>query len=447
MATPLSWPVGALVWPTTIKLEATPTDRQALALSMDWKRELLFGGAAGGGKSFYLLMAALQYVDYPEYRALIVRRTFPQLKIALGLLEIAEEWLSGQAAGVDTVDGLPTRWLFPSGAKLDFGHCQHLKDRYQYQGGGWHFVGTDELTQFLERQYLYICFSRQRKEVSSNIPMRTRATSNPGGVGHEWVRERFKLNADEVGPEDPGAFVSLSRGFIPSKIRDNPYLDAEDYEASLLELHPYERAQLMDGDWDVRAPGSLFQREWYRVFRSMPGKTGKRIRYWDLAATEPKRGRDPDWSVGTLYAAVSECEVDYVVEDVERFQLEPGALETRLVAIARADGKRVPIVIEQEGGSAGKIAARALGRALEGYTIRFERSTGSKKVRAGPFASASQQGRVGVIEGAWLHEWYRELESFSGEAEGHDDQVDSASGAHNEIAVPKGVTWEDLYSS
>lgn len=446
MATAVSWPVGSLVWPTTINLEATPTARQALALSMDWKRELLFGGAAGGGKSYFLLMAALQYVDYPEYRALIVRRTFPQLKIALGLLEIAEEWLSGQAEGVDTVDGLPTRWLFPSGAKLDFGHCQHLKDRYQYQGGGWHFVGTDELTQFLERQYLYICFSRQRREIASLIPMRTRATSNPGGIGHEWVRERFKILADEVGPGDPDSFVSLSRAFIPSKIRDNPHLDADDYEASLLELHPYERAQLMEGDWDVRAPGSLFQREWFRVLRTTPGKVRKRVRYWDLAATEAKKGRDPDWSVGTKYAAVNAAEVDYVVEDVERCQLEPGGLEVRIRAIADADGKSVPIVIEQEGGSAGKIAARALGRALEGYTVRFERSTGSKKVRAGPFASASEQGRVGVLEGQWLNEWVRELESFSGEDDqGHDDQVDSASGAHNEIAVAKGVTWEDLY--
>ena len=99
-----AWRLGDIVWPTSIKLPVEPTHRQALALSMDWKREALFGDAAGGGKSVYLLLAALQLVDFKEYRALILRRTFPQLKIALGLLELANEWLSGQAIGAESRD-------------------------------------------------------------------------------------------------------------------------------------------------------------------------------------------------------------------------------------------------------------------------------------------------------------------------------------------------------
>ena len=439
------WSVGDLVWPSTIELPVTPTPRQALALSMDWKRELLFGGAAGGGKSFYLLAAALQFVDWPEYKALILRRTFPQLKIALGLLELANEWLTGQAEGYATIDGLPTKWRFPSGAQLDFGHCQYLRDRENYQGGGWHYVGVDELTQFLEDQYTYIAFSRQRRTVASQIPIRVRATSNPGGTGHEWVRERFKLNADEVSEADPVAFVSLARAFVPSKIRDNPHLDADEYEQSLMELHPYERAMLMEGDWDVRPPGALFQRDWFPMLEALPGRVRRRVRFWDLAATEKKAGKDPDYTVGTLQAELIGAAVDYVVEDVERFQLEPGPLEQRLRAVVVSDGHEVEQVIEQEGGSAGKIASKALGRALEGYQVSFERPTGSKAVRAGPFASAAEQGRVGVLRRAWCTEWFRELESFTGDDKGHDDQVDSASGCYARLALMGGVSWGDIY--
>jgi len=439
-----TWNLGDLVWPSSIKLPVEPTTRQALALSMDWKRESLFGGAAGGGKSVFLLMAALQFVDWNEYRALILRRTFPQLAIASGLLELAADWLGGQAEGINTVNGLPTKWLFKSGAALDFGHCQYLKDRQQYQGGAYHFVGWDELTQFLEGQYLYVAFSRQRRNVTSAIPIRVRATSNPGGEGHEWVRARFLGGADEIGPGTMRQFASTDRAFIPSLIRDNPYLDADDYEASLEELHPYERAQLMSGDWDVRPPGSLFEREWFRVLEDVSYTARKSVRYWDLAATEQKAGNDPDWSVGTLMHKVEGASVDFVIEDVQRFRMKPGPLEARIRSIAEADGHKVTQIIEQEPGSSGKIATTALGRVLEGYPVRFDRPTGNKSQRAGPFASAASQGRVGVLRREWLAEWFRELEMFPGSS--HDDQVDSATGAYARLAVKGGVSWDDLYS-
>lgn len=441
--TAAAWSLGELVWPQSITIPIEPTPRQALALSMDWKREGLFGGAAGGGKSVFLLLAALQFVDFPEYRALILRRTFPQLRIAEGLLDLASDWLSTQAIGIDSVGGYPTRWRFPSGAMLDFGHCQHLKDRTQYQGGAYHFIGFDELTQFLLGQYTYIAFSRQRRTTASGIPVRVRATSNPGGEGHEWVRDRFLMRGSTIGESDPVEYVNDARVFVASKIRDNPYLDADDYEKSLAELHPYEREMLMDGNWDARPPGSLIQREWFRVFDQAPGKVRRRVRYWDLAATEPKAGSDPDYSVGTRYAKLDQAPVDYLVEDVARARKDPGPLEAWVRAVAEADGPDVTIVIEQEGGSAGKIAATAMSRALDGFTVRFDRPTGSKFVRAGPFASAAEQGRVGVLRREWGDEWFRELEMFPGGS--HDDQVDSVSGAHSRLAVKAGSTWDDVF--
>ena len=441
----MAWSLGDLVWPTSIRLPIEPTPRQTLALGMDWKREGLFGGAAGGGKSYFMLAAALQFVDWPDYRALILRRTYPQLAIAEGLLETAEDWLGGQAQGYDRVNGLPTRWRLPSGATLDFGHCLHLKDRTQYQGGAWHFVGFDELTQFLEGQYTYIAFSRQRRTVASSIPIRVRATANPGGEGHEWVRDRFLIRGSRVGAGELEPYVDDSRFFLPSKISDNPHLDRVEYEKSLADLHPYERAQLLDGDWDARPPGALFQREWFALLDETPGRVRRRVRYWDLAATEQKDGTDPDYTVGTLYASTFEAPVDYVVEDVERFRLDPGPLERRIQSVADADGSEVLQVFEQEPGSSGKIAATALGRALDGHTVRFERPTGSKVTRSGPFASAAEQGRVGVRRGAFNADWFRELEMFPGGS--HDDQVDSVSGAHAQLAVRKGATWDDLYPS
>jgi predicted phage terminase large subunit-like protein len=435
-----TWNVGDLTWPSSIRLPE-PTARQALALSMDWKREILFGGAAGGGKSVYLLLAALQFVDWPEYRALVLRRTFSQLSIAQGLLELAQEWLAGSAMGCDTVGGYPTKWRFPSGATLDFGHVQHLKDRTNYQGGGWHFIGFDELTQFPEGAYTYIAFSRRRRQINSRVPLRVRATSNPGGEGHEWVRQRFIVEARPV--VDSASFLDDSRAFVASKLRDNPYLDAAEYERDLVELHPYERAMLLDGNWDVRSPGSFFDRAWFATLDELPGRAVESVRFWDLAATEAKAGTDPDWTVGTLVHRLEGAPVDYLVADVDRSRLKPGPLEQRIVSVARADGPRVIQVIEQEPGSSGKIASTALGRALDGLPVRFDRPTGNKASRAAPFASAASQGRVGVLRRPWLTDWIRELESFPGGA--HDDQVDSASGAYARLAVMGGVQWSDLY--
>jgi hypothetical protein len=201
--------------------------------------EALYGGAAGGGKSDALLMAALQYVDQPGYAALLLRKTYAQLNRSGALLDRARSWLSSTDAKWNEGN---KRWTFPSGATLEFGHLQHSTDRENYQGAEYDFVGFDEGGQFDEDDYLYL-FSRLRRLQGSNIPSRMRLGSNPGGIGHEWIKKRFIVPASREG-----------RIFVPARLADNPSLDQDDYRSKLAKLNPVLRAQLENGDWDVRTP-------------------------------------------------------------------------------------------------------------------------------------------------------------------------------------------------
>jgi len=135
-----------------------PTPKQAAFLLMP-QREVIYGGAAGGGKTDALLMAALQYADVPGYSALLLRRTFKQLNLAKSLIPRSHEWLARTDAKWHAAD---MRWSFPSGAVLDFGHCQHEHDKHNYQGGEYHFIGFDELTGFSLGQFSFLT-SRLRR--------------------------------------------------------------------------------------------------------------------------------------------------------------------------------------------------------------------------------------------------------------------------------------------
>lgn len=216
-----------------------------------WQKEALYGGAAGGGKSDALLMGALQYVDVPGYAALILRRTYADLSLPGAIMSRAHQWLQPTAARWN--DQTKT-WTFPSGATLTFGYLQTGLDKYRYQSAEFQYIAFDELTQFPLADYTYM-FSRLRKPAESTgellhkVPLRMRVASNPGGKYYQWVSERF--------PVMPGDMPDMKGGriFIPAKLSDNPHVDQESYEASLEELTPEERAQLLKGDWTIRAPG------------------------------------------------------------------------------------------------------------------------------------------------------------------------------------------------
>ena len=205
--------------------------------------EVFYGGAAGGGKSDALLAAALQYVDVPGYAALILRKTFRQLDMPDAIMARSKEWLMPHRGNGVKWNDDAKRWTFPSSATLTFGYLEHFDDVYNYQGPAFQFVGWDELTQFDLKPYEYL-FSRTRRRKDLRelgIPIRHRSASNPGGVGHAWVRKRF---IDEK-TRQPGAV------FIPARVADNPGLDVDEYRLSLENLGDTLKAQLLDGDWGV----------------------------------------------------------------------------------------------------------------------------------------------------------------------------------------------------
>lgn len=396
-----------------------------LAFMLLRQREAFYGGAAGGGKSDALLMDALIDVDAPGYASLLLRRTYRNLAQPGALMDRANDWLGGTDA---RWRGSEHTWTFPGGATLQFGHIQNEKDKFNFAGTEYQSIGFDELTEFTETQYRFL-FSRLRRVRGLNVRLRMRSASNPGGIGHDWVKRRF---IDEGRVHD--------RPFIPARLVDNPNIDREEYTESLAQLDPVTRAQLMNGDWTARTLGGMFRREQFKFIEwdEVPDRI-RWMRFWDLAATALKPGRDPDFTAGAL---VGLFDGNWYIADIDRFQLEPSPLEKRLKSRAETDGRHIAVRMEQEPGSSGKISIANFARTtFMGFDFRGIPSTGSKVDRARPVSAALGNGFVYIVRGPWVTEFLDEAEAFPEGA--HDDQVDAVSGAVAALAthgVPN-VRW------
>jgi predicted phage terminase large subunit-like protein len=392
-------------------LAQNPTMRQA-AFLINESFEALFGGAAGGGKSSALLMAALQYVDEPKYSALLLRRTYADLAIPGALIPRSKEWLMGTDAHWNDKE---KKWTFPNGATIKFGYLENTNDIYNYQSSEFQFIGFDELTHFTKEQYEYM-FSRLRKTNDMKIPLRMRAGSNPGGRGHEWVYNRFFVENHE------------DRVFIPSKIDDNPHLNKEEYLKGLSNLDSVTRAQLEQGDWTIRREGALFKSHWFEIVDNIPSKARK-VRYWDLAGTEKKENNDPDYTAGCLLA---EYEGIYYVCDMRHFRASNLEIQNVIRQTAEIDGKEIPIYMEQEPGSSGKsLIDEYARRVLNGFAFYGDKPSGDKVTRATPVSAAAERGNVKILRGAWNREFLDEVSGFP--LLNHDDQVDTLSGSFSKL--------------
>jgi len=234
------------------------------------EREVLYGGSAGSGKSYALLADPMRYFGVTAFNGLILRRTNDELR---ELVWKSQELYPKAYPGAKWQEK-KSQWVFPSGARLWMTYLERDDDVMRYQGQSFSYIAVDELTQYAT-PFSFVYLRSRLRTTDPDLPIFMRATSNPGGPGHQWVKRAF------IDPAPPGktfeatdietgdvlrypqshekAGQSLfNRRFIPATLKDNPYLyDDGQYEANLLSLPENQRRQLLEGDWAV-ADGAAF---------------------------------------------------------------------------------------------------------------------------------------------------------------------------------------------
>lgn len=378
----------------------------------------------GGGKSIALLSAALQYVDCPRYNALLIRDTYANLSMPGSLMDVAEQWLSGTDAHWV---GEKKKWVFPNKSTLSFGYLDGPRDHLNYKSSNFHYVGIDESSDIRGRQAIYL-FSRLRKLGNDPIPLRFRCASNPPDIENlergEWVKIRYV---------DP---LTRERDvvFIPAKMSDNPFLNEGEYRKALAKLDPVTRRQLELGDWNVNVAGEMFNRAWFDIVDVYPVENIDMVRYWDMAATEKKPGKEPAYSCGVLMSRTKQG--IYYIHDVVRFRKKPYDNERIIRQTADIDGIGVRIFMEMEPGSSGKIVIDTYKRRiLNGYAFKGDKVSGSKITRAKPFSTQCEAGNIKLVKGVWNKAYLDEAELFPyGQFK---DQIDASSGAFGQLSLKR----------
>lgn len=423
---------------------------------------VFYGGAAGGGKSYALLLEVLRHWDNPLFGAVIFRKNATQIRNEGGLWDESLS-LYTQLSAHPRESFL--EWEFPSGSRLKFAHLEHERTVYDWHGAQIALIGFDELTHFSETQFIYM-LSRNRS--TSGVAGYVRATCNPDVTS--WVRKwidwwihpktgfpipersgivRWFIRKDEVmywfdnipdakkqfpAPEDmPKSFT-----FIPSKLSDNKILMDKDpaYAANLNALSKVERERLRDGNWNIKASaGNFFKRETAEILDTIPNGWTHSVRYWDRAATKPSEtNKDPDWTRGLKMLKYPNGL--WVVTDLRSLRDTPAKVESLVKNTASHDGRKTTVIGEQDPGSAGVSDANNFVKMLAGYPVKIRKPTKDKATRAKPVSAQWENGNIKVLRAPWNEELFAELEQFSDNPDeyNHDDIVDVLSGAFNELS-------------
>jgi len=444
----------------TVEFKPQPGPQEAfLASSADIA---IYGGAAGGGKTWALLYNQARYYDDPHHKGVIFRRVMPNVTNLGGLLDESRALYPHFGATLRQAPHL--EWRFPSGARVQFSQLQYEGTVENYKGAQFSELDFDELTEFTERQFFYM-LSRLRSSSSRQRPC-VRATTNPDAGS--WVRKLIdwwigedgqpiaeragvirwmRREGDALVWSDTSSPGLMSLTFIPARLEDNPALDRADpsYREKLGLLDAVERAKLLGGNWNASRKDGMFKAAVIDARGIAPLLLPEGLiwkRYWDLANTEPhEKNPDPDWTasaLGALHVDGEGKEVLYL-RDVRRARISGAAKKAWMRATAEADGHEIEQVIEQEGGSSGSEVVEDYKLIVfAGFACAFDRPTGSKTMRASRWLALAETGRVRLVQDepgrvTWASAFLAELATFP---HAKRDQVDAVSGLYARCKQP-----------
>ena len=421
----------------------------------------IYGGAAGGGKTFALLMEPLRYINTMNYRAVIFRRNYTQISVAGGLWDESVSMYSG-IRGAVSAKSPKYHWTFSRKATIYFDYLGRDEDVNDWQGSQITFIAFDELTHFTERQFFYM-LSRNRS--TCGVKPYVRATCNPDAdswvlkiiewwidpdTGYPikersgklrymarqnetiiWGRTREELIEQGI---DPVEIKSVT--FIASTLQDNQVLMKLDpsYLANLKALPLVERERLLYGNWKIKnAAGLFFKRTQIGdMLTVVPKDVTAFVRAWDLAATSETEDGEPAYTAGVLMGRRANGR--FIVIDVINKRLSAADVRATVRHTAMIDNAKygnVKIRYPQDPGQAGKAQAQSYALLLAGFNFKSVPVTGSKETRAEPVAAQWQAGSIDVLVADWNEEYFSQLESFPSSK--YKDMVDATSDAFSEL--------------
>ena len=426
---------------------------------------VIYGGAAGGGKTYALLLEALRHKDVKGFGGVIFRKNFTQITAEGGLWDASNKIFS-QVPDAHSRKTPKYHWRFYSGAKLHFAHLDREEDLQAWQGTEIAYLGFDELTHFTKHQFLYM-LSRNRS--TCGVKPYVRCTCNPDS--DSWVAEfiswwidqdtgypirersgivRYMCVLNNVirwgdSPEELEKEYNIpstdckSVTFIASRLEDNKILMQSDpsYLSNLKAMTEVDMERLLYGNWKIKAQaGRFFKRTQIPVdgyLTQIPDDVLYWCRAWDLAATDEDENGDADYTAGVLIGRRKNGR--FIVADVINQQIKAGDVEKLIQMTAISDrnkyGYNYRVRLPQDPGAAGKIVAKQYLNNLSGFDVKKESVSGSKQLRATPFAAQWQNGFIDVLVAPWNEDYFSQLESFPESK--HDDMVDASSDAFNEL--------------
>jgi len=422
----------------------------------------VFGGAAGGGKSWALLLEPLRHVrGNRDFAAVYFRRTTVQIRNPGGLWDQSMR-IYPYLGGRPVQQSLEWRWS--GGGRVKLAHLEHEDTKLDWHGSELPLICFDELTHFTASQFWYL-MSRNRS--ISGVRSYVRASCNPdadswvAGLIGWWIDPHSGLPIPERSgvwrwfvriddtlhwADSPAALVKRFPGsepksltFIAATLDDNPTLTRMDpgYRANLMAMPTVERERLLMGNWRIRpSAGLYFNRSWIRVVDIAP-RCHTIVRGWDIAATPESPNNDPDWTTGTKIGRLMDG--TYIVLDHQYRRGSPNEVERMMRNIASQDGVGVKQAIPQDPGAAGKILVNVMTKMLAGFPVEFSPETGDKITRFSPFSAQAEAGNVLVLRGDWNERWFHNLEGFPELP--HDDDCDSTARAFSLVVKSNLDVW------